>query len=277
MTTDILPAQTRTEVIAFGLSSIELYYLLDYLKIEGLYGISRSEFDAYAPDLKAVLLAAIQKCLVAREFLQDIDGSLKISPVVMNMLAPHLAPTNTVYIYRGDQKIGRLYCFHRLQTLYVLRWSDEQDIHHFVSFAHRDDWSRAIIALLELQADAHNRQSGLTLRCAVDAFTQVRAKAYEGDRVNVELALKEIKADAAVVQSLANTLCQPLLQMTVVAAHTDRTKSAAEYTATLVQGTDATWILLRDVNPRPDTMMTIRHMMPGELEDHVKAFLNTCQ
>ena len=256
--------------VTLGLSPEELLYLLERLKLPDLPGMEREAFDQLDPEQRQLAFDVARRGLLAREvLLPGGEAPRDVNPVVLAMLAPNLAPEQSLWLWqRAGNAPGRTYYAHTWQAVHVLRWQSDLGIHQFLLLSSKAALAQAVTDMLELAPTAAS--NGAAHRLPANAFEQAHAAVDDAGASAAADLLRKAGLPPETAAALAADMAAPRTVLSVLGTH--HTENAAPGLAfTVIAGPALTW--LADYETAAEPQIMLRHPAPGEVEQRLRAFI----
>jgi hypothetical protein len=245
-----MPEPQPTDRLVFTLSQEELYVLLTYLKTPA--PVELDDFEAQvvgslAPDQKVVLLRAVERCLLAREYLKpNEDRTLSVNAAIATVIQACATPEQSWFVLnRRREQTATTLCFHRRGELIVSLYKPLQGMHHFVAFADRQLAEQAILGLLAPgEAKAMTCAPG-TIPMTILGLLMDDSNQF--DAGGTAARLLDAGLDPTTAAALTHSLegMQSITVLTRV-AHSTGAKPAAEVNVTVIADGSTLWLLAQE-------------------------------
>jgi len=239
-----------TDRLIFTLSQEELYVLLTYLKAPA--PVELDDFEAQVvggmpSDQKVRLLRAVERCLLAREYLRpNEDRTLSVNPAIATVVQACAAPEQSWFLlHRRREQAATTLCFHRRGELIVSLHKPLEGMHHFVAFADNKLIEQTILGLLAAgEAKAVACAPGTIPMTILGLLTN---DSQQLDASGTAARLLDAGLDSTTAAALTHSL-EGLQSITILTrvAHSGGAKPTAEVNVTVIADGSTLWLLAQE-------------------------------
>lgn len=234
----------NTATISLTLSIEELLFLLRLMRAETLPGLPEKPFEDMTPEQTAASLVAAERGLQDRGLvhIDEAEHRVEIDVVCMALLGVCMIPRFSILVTfqsAGDPPRARYY--HAGSDLVVEHTSPKPGLHTFVGAARIEDFAAPMVELLALPQRSSRKDMAAQIR--QDCLAQAREQARSGDGDAVIMRLTAGGLAQRVAASMAATLQQPTLSISLTRLERSSHNRSAVDGFALLEGANVLWAL----------------------------------
>ena len=268
-----------TKQVSVALSQEELFVLLAYLEVDSLMGLNNGILHDLSKEQIQLVLGVAQRALIARGFLTPTneENRYQLVPLILSLIGTCVKPDSSLIItYDRPQSPAETYFYHQANSELVQHTIPVQAIHQFIEVTDPSLPVEAVTTLFRVNNQPAPTATTQLIQIPQAIFTQARQIAFDNGANSARQTLIGANVEKSQATALAQTLAQPIANMTLVALQHQANGSSNADGFTILHGSNGFWLLqpTEDTN-MPEEFINIQPITGTTVTNRVTALVHT--